>query len=226
MRRSVEPGVVTMASTIENTDWTIADLMQRFGPMPLARICQSPPPGRGTEQDVLEWESRENRLFELVDTVLLEKTLGFYEAYLASLLVTHLTNFVQQNQLGIVTGADGMMRLAPGIVRIPDVAFLSWDRLPDRQVPREPLPSVVPDLAVEILSTSNTQQEMQGKLRDYFAAGVRLVWYVDPPAKCVQVYRDVDTAEIVEAPQTIAGGEVLPGFALSLADFFRQPRRE
>ena len=215
-----------MASTIENTGWTIADLMQRFGSMPLARICQSPPPGTATEQDVLDWEARENRLFELVDTVLLEKTLGFYEAYLASLLATSLTNFVQQNHLGIVTGADGMMRLAPGLVRIPDVAFLSWDRLPNRQVPREPLPDVVPDLAVEILSASNTQQEMEQKLKDYFATGVRLVWYIDPSTQRVSVYSGVDAEQVFTAPQTIDGGDVLPGFALSLADFFREPQQK
>lgn len=142
------------------------------------------------------------------------------------MLVTSLTNFVQQNNLGIVTGADGMMRLAPGLVRIPDVAFLSWDRLPNRQVPREPLPSVVPDLAVEILSASNTRQEMEHKLKDYFATGVCLVWYIDPPTQRVSVYRSVDAEQVFTAPQTINGGEVLPGFALSLDDFFREPRQK
>ena len=64
---------------------------------------------------------REDRLCELVDGVLLEKTVGTYESYLALLL----GNFVDENNLGIVLGADGMMRLVPGLVRIPNVSFIS-----------------------------------------------------------------------------------------------------
>ena len=84
-----------------------------------------------------------------------------------------------------------MMRLAPGLVRIPDVSFVSWDRFPDRRVTREPVPAIAPDLAVEVLSESNTKAEMDRKLREYFAAGARLVWYLDPEDRTVRVYTAV-----------------------------------
>ena len=74
-----------------------------------------------------------------------------------------------------MVGESAATQLLPEQVRIPDVAFVSWDRLPERKVPREPLPSAVPDLAVEVLSKSNTKQEMDRKLQDYFQSGVRLV---------------------------------------------------
>ena len=57
--------------------------------------------------------------------------------------------FVQLHNLGLVTGEAGMMRLMAGLVRIPDVAFISWTRLPHQCVPTEPVPDLAPDLAVE-----------------------------------------------------------------------------
>ena len=76
--------------------------------------------------------------------------------------------------LGLVSGADGTIRLFPGLVRIPDVAFASWDRFPGRKIPKEPIPSLAPDLVVEVLSESNTPAEMERKRGEYFASGVRL----------------------------------------------------
>ena len=102
-------------------DWTAADLVERFGAIPLHRIRHDPPPGSASERDVIEIHAREDRLFELVDEVLVEKTMGTYESYLAALLVQLLGNYVRENDLGIMLGADGMMRLAPELVRIPDV---------------------------------------------------------------------------------------------------------
>ena len=72
-----------------------------------------------------------------------------------------------------------MARLAPGLVRIPDVSFIAWRQVPERHIPRVPMLTFAPDLAVEVLSPSNTAQEMNQKRHDYFAAGARLLWYVE-----------------------------------------------
>jgi Uma2 family endonuclease len=88
-------------------------------------------------------------------------------------VISLLRAYVVPRNLGIVSGEASMMRLFPGLVRIPDVAFASWDRIPGGCVPSEPIPNLVPDLAVEILSASNTAQEMSLKRPEYFAAGVR-----------------------------------------------------
>ncbi len=109
-----------------------------------------PPPGEATEEDVVAIHGREKRLYELVDAVLVEKTMGAYEAYLAIELAAILRNYVRQRGLGIVLGPDGMMRLAPGLVRIPDVSFISFDRLPGRKVPRQAMFDLAPELAVEV----------------------------------------------------------------------------
>ena len=124
---------------------------------------------------------------------------------------------------GLVTGADGMYRLAKGLVRIPDVAFVSWARIPGGRFPEEPIPDLVPDLAVEVISPSNTRKEMEEKLKEYFEKGVRLVWFVRPRSRMVDVYTSAEAFTRLTASATLDGGEVLPGFSILVADLFRKP---
>jgi Uma2 family endonuclease len=201
-------------------EWTIADVIDHLGGIPPERICAVPAPGTATEEDLLRAESRTGRICELVDGMLVEKTVGYYESLLAAVLVRLVGEFVEREQLGIVLGADGPLRILPQQVRVPDVSFISWERFPNRRLPREPIPAVAPDLAVEVLSRGNTPREMQRKLRDYFQAGVRLVWYLDPDSGTVQVYTGPDQCTIVDADGTLGGGDVLPGLCISLPEFF------
>ena len=64
-------------------EWTVADLQRRFGPIPFRRIRQNPPPGSGTVADVIRLNDHEDRLYELVDGILVEKTVGLEESWLA-----------------------------------------------------------------------------------------------------------------------------------------------
>jgi Uma2 family endonuclease len=131
-----------------------------------------------------------------------------------------LSAFVDPRNLGLVSGADGMMRLFPGLVRLPDVAFASWDRIPGRRVPKEPIAGFAPDLAIEVLSESNTPGEMARKCREYFEAGVRLVWLIDPATRTATVYTAPDRSTHFSEAETLDGGDVLPGFVLPLRDCF------
>lgn len=202
---------------------TLADLIERFGAIPVARIRHEPRPGTAKEQDVLEIAAREGRLYELLDGILLEKVMGFYESYLAATLVRELGNFVVGRDLGVIVGADGMVKLSRGGVHIPDAAFVSWAQLPGKRLPMTPIPTLAPDLVVEIISQGNTREEMQHKLRDYLQAGVRLVWFVYPLTRSVRVYSHLrDTIELFER-DTLDGGDVLPGFLLPVANLFRVP---
>ncbi len=211
--------VPSAPETIED----LAELLHWLGDIVPSRVRYRPFPGTATEADVLaSLEAPRKRLCELIDGVLVEKPAGFMESVLAGAFVAALRNFVRPRDLGIVAGADGCVRLWAGRVRIPDVAFVSWDRLPGRRVPREPLPSLVPDLAVEVLSPSNTGREMTLKRRDYFTAGVSLVWEVDPAARTVSVHTDMNGPHLLTATDTLDGGDVLPGFHLALAEFFAE----
>ena len=215
---------MSSATQITANGWTAVDLVERFGAIPLSRIVRTPEPGRATEQDVIDLDEHEDRLCELIDGTLVEKTVGAYESYLAAALIRLLGGFVVRNSLGVVLGEAGMMRLAPGLVRIPDVSFVSLGRLPDGRMPREPIPDLVPDLAVEVINRGNTRQEMDGKLHDYFTAGVRLVWYVyHSPRREVWAYVSPTEYTVIREGDTLDGGAVLPGFQLPLAELFAEP---
>jgi len=210
---------------LPTSEWTVADLLAQFGPIPAARVRHDPPPGAAREQDVLDIERRENRLYELIDGVLVEKVMGYYESYIAALIVRLLGNFAAEHDLGVVAGADGILKLSPDQVRVPDVSFVAWQRLPGRELPAEPIPLLVPDLAVEVISKGNTAEEMNRKLDEYFRAGVRLVWYVYPATRSVQVYSSLRDVRELADDAVLDGGDVLPGFQLPLPQLFAAPRQ-
>src|ERR1043165_345196 len=177
-----------MAVTFE----TAAELVRRLGNIPLERICFTPPPGTATERDLLAAMRRSDRLYELVDGTLVEKAMGLSESMIAGRVIQKINNFADEHDLGIAAGEAGTVRLLKGLVRIPDVSFFCWDKLPGRILPFEPIPDLFPDLAVEVLSENNTPEEMDRKLREYFLAGVRLVWMIDPRKRTAEVYTAPD----------------------------------
>jgi Uma2 family endonuclease len=144
---------------------------------------------------------------------------GVSDPWLTILLYRH----VNAPELGIIAGPSGGVRLARGLVRLPDLSFVSWDRLPDRMVPSEPVLGFAPDLAVEVLSPGNTKREMDLKVREYFLAGVRLVWLVDPGKRTVRVYTAPDQSVRLSEGQALDGGDVLPGLRLPLREVFARP---
>ncbi len=200
------------------TPETVAELLAQLGDIPPSRILLHPPLGTATEEDVLRLEAAPNkRLCELIDGVLVEKVRGLPESLLAVFLIRHLETFVEANNLGIVLGADGMIRILPKQIRIPDVSFISWDRLPGRKVPKAQVPRLAPDLAIEVFSPGNTDKEMERKRSDYFEAGVLECWEVRIPTREVLQYLPDGT--ITQFDSTIST-TLLPGFELSVARLF------
>jgi Uma2 family endonuclease len=205
--------------------WTVADLHRRFGPIPFERIRQNPPPGAGTVDDVVRLNDHEDRLYELVDGILVEKTVGLEESVIAMKIGRLLGNFVDPRGLGLVAGEAGTIQLDVNLVRIPDVSFISWDRVPGGEVPKEPVPLLVPNLAVEVISRTNTPKEMAEKLEEYFEKGVRLVWYVRPRSRVVDVYTSPNRFTRLTASMQLDGADVLPGFSIQVGKLFEMPKR-
>jgi Uma2 family endonuclease len=211
------------AATIE----TLADLKDRLGDIPLWRIRYHPPPGTATEADVIAaLEAPRKRICELIDGVLVEKPMGFNESMLAHFVGVKIDAFVRPRNLGIVTGEAGTMRLLSRRVRAPDVSFVSWNRLPGRRPPAVPIPDLVPDLAVEVLSESNTPKEMAIKRQEYFGGGTQLVWEIDPDTRTARAYTASDVFTPLTAADALDGGPVLPGFILPLAEVFAELDRQ
>ena len=198
----------------------VGELLKALGNIPAKRICLNPPPGTATERDLLRKHGRPVKLYELVDGTLVEKCMGHKESFLAMELGAMLWTFLQQHDLGYCTTADDLVRVNSKRVRGPDLTFVSWKTRPEKVIPQEQISTQVPDLAVEILSPSNTRKEMQIKLKDYFAGGVKLVWIIDPKTRTAEVFTASDVKTAIPADGTIDGGDVLPGFQLPLAKLF------
>jgi Uma2 family endonuclease len=129
-----------------------------------------------------------------------------------------LSRFVRERNLGRVMGNVGFtLESDPDTVLGPDVSFVRGDRLPSRG--GRAFPTMAPDLAVEVLSPSNTASEIARKLAIYRAAGVDLVWVLDPESRSVSIYTPTGAALLTEG-DTLDGGDVLPGFAIPVADLF------
>lgn len=203
---------------------TLADVLHSLGDIPPDRVLWTPRPGTATEADQLRCVERDRRLVELLDGVLVEKPMGARESFLAMTLGMHLLQFVRAHRLGIVGGADCLMRIVDGRNRLPDVNYTSWGRLPTDDAHLQPIADFSPDLAVEVLSESNTPGEIAQKLREYFQSGSRLVWVVEPDDRTVAVYTAPDTFTTLTAADTLDGGAVLPGFTLPLTDLFNEPQ--
>lgn len=208
------------------SDWSLADLQRRLGGIPLDRIRLVPPPGCATEEDLIRLGDQEDRLCELEDGILVEKPVGWYESMIAMLIGIEIGSYLKTHDLGKVLSSDGSLKILPGTVKIPDVSFISWGRWPKERLARRPIPALVPDLVVEVLSASNTQVEMDEKLAKYFRAGVRLVWYIDPERRAAKSYLSLNDVTEVTTEATLDGGEVLPGFQLSLRILFEEADRQ
>jgi Uma2 family endonuclease len=197
-----------------------AEWLHALGDVPLERVIFDPWPGTATEADLLRLVERDKRLCELIDGTLVEKPVGLYESFIAANLIAYLNMFVLPRKLGAVGGADSTLRMAfTGRVRLPDVCFIAAARLPKT---REPVPTLAPDLAVEVLSESNTRLEMEQKLNEYFRSGTRLAWIVDPQSRTVEVYHAPDRSiRVLRETDQLEGEHVLPGFAVPVSDLFQ-----
>ena len=212
--------MATVTSTTIPDDWTVADVLTQLGGVSPNRIHLSATPGKATEEDLLAFQARSGRICELIDGVLVEKIMGAPEALLAGYVLHLLWQYLEVHKLGIVLAPDGLLRILDRQIRAPNVSFIGWERLAERRVPREQVFSVAPDLAIEILSPGNTQEEMSRKLHEYFAAGVRLVWYIDPASRTARAYTSEEQGVSIGAGGVLSGGDVLPGFELPLERLF------
>ena len=177
-------------------------------------------PGSASVEDVVRLRDTERRLYELVDGTLVEKATGWQESLLAGVLVHWLNTYLDKHRIGVATGPDGMTRLFGDTVRGPDVAFVAWDRMPGGQIPKEPVPDLVPNFVIEVLSLGNTYGEMSRKRREYFHAGVELLWMVDHRSRTVTVFRTPQDATVLTEGQNLDGGNVLPSWRVDIADLF------
>ena len=163
----------------------------------------------------------DGRLHELVNGVIIEVSRPKLMHGVIAVRFSHfIAGFVIDNDLGLVTSENGyVLARNPDTVRGPDVAFISKQRLPvpdfDDYVP------MAPDLAIEVVSPNDTAREIATKVQEYLHAGTRLVWVVYPEDQLVYVHEPDGKAQVIDINKSLDGGDVLPGFTLSLRDVFK-----
>lgn len=171
---------------------------------------------------------QDDALYEFVDGRWIEKpTMSYFAGIVATVLIGDLSVHIHQQ-----TPRPG--RLASEVLfriplarggsrkRRPDFAFVSAERWPlDRpMIPRADAWDVVPDLAAEVVSPTDIAQNLLGKVKEYFRAGVRLVWVVYPTDRCIYVYEAWNRVRVLTESDSLDGGAVLPGFQRALDDLF------
>jgi len=199
-----------------------AELHARLGGVPLERIRMTPFPGSATEADL---ENNRGLTCELIDGVLVEKAMGTRESLLGIWIATQILNYVDSDDLGVVLGEAGFIRLKTGQVRAPDATFIPWSSFPDEELPPEAYWSVKPSLIVEVLSSDNTKAEIDRKLGEFFAFGCKRAWVIDPKARTAKVHTSVARFQIVDENGILNAGRALPGFKLYMSDLFAKLKR-
>lgn len=108
---------------------------------------------------------------------------------------------------------------APDTVRAPDVAFITAARFPAGRLPETYIDGA-PDIAVEVISPNDPPSEIEEKVQEYLEAGARLVWVVDPSTRTVAVHSPDRSPRLLRNDEVLSGEEVLPGFAVRVAELF------
>lgn len=164
----------------------------------------------------------DGKSFELVDGHLVERTVNAFSSWLGGELFGFVRDFCRTHKTGLVWPADnGLQCFAdqPNKVRRPDVSFVRKERLAGEWRTAGFL-RIVPDLVAEVVSPHDLAYEVDAKVIEYLAAGVRLVWVVNPEARTVRVHRADGSAAWLGIHDSLDGEDVLPGFRLPLSELF------
>ena len=164
----------------------------------------------------------DDKRYELHEGVLIEQpSATVIHALIVSLLVMMVGNDIRGQKLGRVFGDNLDYLLGEGIILKPDVSFVAASRVEGG------LPNYfhfAPDLAVEVLSPSNSASEISYKVITYLRYGSRLIWIIDPAQKIVTVHEPgtegTILSRVLTRDDTLTGGEILPDFRLLVREIF------
>jgi Uma2 family endonuclease len=142
---------------------------------------------------------------------------GARHGAISTRLIIRLGSFVESHNLGIVF-TETNFKIGEN-ERIPDIAFVTADRIPQEGIPENGWESS-PDLAIEVISHSDLQEKVSDKVLQYLAAGVRQVWLVSPKHRSISIFRSQTDVQIFSAEMNLMSEGLLPGFKCSLNELF------
>lgn len=167
--------------------------------------------------------SKDGHRYELVQGALVDMgNSGMEHGGIGSFLGGLIAVYVRQQKLGIVCDSSTAFTLKNGNKRSPDVSFVAKERLKGLKRPPRGFFQGSPDLVVEILSPSNTIEEIHDKIVEYFENDTRLVWVVHPDEKYVLVYHCPEPDRFLRPQDSLDGEAIVPGFEMAVADLFEE----
>jgi Uma2 family endonuclease len=175
---------------------------------------------RYTPEDLLKIDDRP--MPELVNGQLVERAMGQRSDEVAAVFLFFIAQFIREHKLGRFNGASAGYQIFPDDpdkVRIPDASYTRIDRL-KAGVSAIGHSRIAPDLVIEVISPNDTGEAIEEKINDYFAAGVPLIWVAYPESRVVQVHRKDGSGTRLTTADTLSGEDILPGFALPIAEVF------
>ncbi|MFH0822899.1 MAG: Uma2 family endonuclease [Pseudomonadota bacterium] len=159
--------------------------------------------------------------YELVEgEPVLTPAATFRHEIVGTQLIIRLGQFVLDQKLGRVGGSSLGCWMRNGNLRCPDVSFISMERSGELGQDIDGFLKGAPDLAVEILSPSNTVKALKEKAVEYFDSGSKLVWIVNPYDRTVLVLRPDQSESLLTAADSLDGEDVVPGFSLAMGELF------
>jgi Uma2 family endonuclease len=164
--------------------------------------------------------------YELVDGQLVEHTLSTWSSYVAGEVYGRIREFCRGQRCGWSLPKGTSYRCFPDDpdkVRRADVSFVQVDRLSVAQATAQGHLEVVPDLVVEVVSPNDLLDHVHNKVDEFLAAGVRLVWVINPQTRIVEIHRPHGRGSILREPDSLDGADVLPGFSCRVGDLFQPP---
>ena len=177
-----------------------------------------------TAEELLRMPRNDGHRYELLRGVLVEKmATGDPHGDAVTRIAFYLTGYAEENDYGVVRSGEPGYRLErdPDTVRVPDVAWIAPGRIPPGT---QGYPELAPDLAVEVKSPRNSYAELAAKAGMWLSYGSREVWVADPERVTITVYRPYQEPLTSGEDDTLAGGDLLPGFSTPVWRLFRRRR--
>lgn len=132
-------------------------------------------------------------------------------------LIANVVLWNEQTGMGVVFSSSTVFSLPGGGDRSPDVAWVRldrWNALTTGE--REKFPPICPDFVIELRSRTDRLKPLQAKMQEYLDSGLQLGWLINPADRQIEIYRQNQAVEVISLPTTLTGGDVLPGFSLSM----------